>query len=137
MAKWINFHVTGGNNGGAVPEQDGDNLLRADSICAVTTITNGGAGSAMGAVLTLTNAAAGADQCTILVGTGPAGSQSPGNNEPASANYVNKLKAAINRAITANPGGVKSTVSLPQENADANAAYDFSETVYIKSFAIS
>lgn len=133
MAKWINIRVTGGNDDtGAVPAQDGDNLVLADDIKAVTTITNAGAGSAMAVVLTLDG-----KTCTAMVGTGASDTQSPGNNEPASAGYIVKLKEAVNRAITANPGGVKSTVSLPQDDADNNAAYDFAKTVYFKSFVIS
>ena len=56
--------------------------------------------------------------------------------KPASAGYINKVKAAITRAITANPGGVKSTVSLPLDQ-DNQAKYDFSKTVYFKSFKIA
>ena len=133
MAKWINIRVTGGNDDtGAVPAQDGDNLVLAEDIKAVTTVTDAGAGSAMAVVLTLDGKTA-----TAMVGTGASDGQSPGNNEPASIGYIVKLKEAVNRAITANPGGVKSTVSLPQDVADNNAAYDFAKTVYFKSFVIS
>ena len=135
MAKWINFHVTGGHDGAAVaPLQDGDNLLLADSICAVQ-VTNAGGGAAMTAVLTLTNAAAGADVCTVLVGTNAAATD-PGAAVPTSAGYAVKVKEAINRALTANPGGVKSTCGLPQDS-DAQAEYSFANTVYFKSFVIS
>jgi len=42
MAKWINFHVTGGqDNSGAVPAEDGDNLLLADSILTVAIAAKG------------------------------------------------------------------------------------------------
>ena len=74
---------------------------------------------------------------TLLVATSATASASPNNNVPASAGYVNKVKAAIQRAITANPGGVKSTVSLPQDDADNNAAYDFAKTVYFRSFTVA
>ncbi len=133
MAKWINIHVTGAtDDSGAQPAQGGDNLILADDIKAVTTSTTAGGGSAMAVILTLDG-----KTCTAMVGTGASDSQNPGNNVPASAGYIVKLKEAVNRAITANPGGVKSTVSLPQDNADNNAAYDFAKTVYFKTFVIS
>ena len=133
MAKWINIRVTGGNDDtGAVPAQDGDNLVLADDIKAVTTSTTAGAGSAMAVILTLDG-----KTCTAMVGTGAKDTQNPGNNEPASVGYIVKLKEAVNRAITANPGGVKSTVSLPQDSASSTDAYDFARTVYFKSFVIS
>ena len=133
MAKWINIHVTGAtDDSGAQPAQEGDNLVLADDIKAVTTSATAGGGSAMAVILTLDGKTA-----TCLVGTGASASQNPGNNVPASAGYIVKLKEAVNRAITANPGGVKSTVSLPQDSADNTAAYDFAKSVYFKSFAIS
>ena len=137
MAKWINFHVTGGqDNSGAVPAEDGDNLLLADSIISVAVAENG-AGDAMSATI-LTNGPAAADTCTVLFSL-DAEATDPGaaSAKPASAGYVNKVKAAIIRAITANPGGVKSTVSLPQDVEDANAKYDPTKKVYFKSFKVA
>ena len=49
---------------------------------------------------------------------------------------VNAVKKAVNRALTANPGGVKSSVTLPQDTADATASYDPALRVYFRSFAI-
>lgn len=133
MAKWINFHVTGGhNNSGAVPAEDGDNLLLADSILTVAVAENG-AGDAMSATLTT------ATKTVTVLFSLDADATDPGvpSAKPASAGYVNKVKSAITRAITANPGGVKSTVTLPQDSADNNAAYDFAKTVYFKSFSVA
>ena len=133
MAKWINFHVTGGfDNSGAVPAEDGDNLLLADSILTVAVAENG-AGDAMSATLTT------ATKTVTVLFSLDAEATDPGaaSAKPASAGYISKVKAAITRAITANPGGVKSTVSLPQDSADNNAAYDFAKTVYFKSFKIA
>ena len=133
MAKWINFHVTGGyDNTGAVPAEDGDNLLLADSILAIAVADNG-AGNAMSAVLTL------ASKTVTVLFSLDAEATDPGaaSAKPASAGYINKVKKAINRAITANPGGVKSSVVLPQDVADVNAAYDPSKRVYFKSFKIA
>lgn len=133
MAKWINFHVTGGyDNTGAVPAEDGDNLLLADSILAIAVADNG-AGNAMSAVLTL------ATKTVTVLFSLDAEATDPGaaSAKPASAGYINKVKKAINRAITANPGGVKSSVVLPQDVADVNAAYDPSKRVYFKSFKIA
>ena len=133
MAKWINFHVTGGfDNTGAVPAEDGDNLLWADSILAIAVAANG-AGDAMSATLTL------ASKTVTVLFSLDAEATDPGaaSAKPASAGYINKVKKAINRAITANPGGVKSSVVLPQDVADVNAAYDPSKRVYFKSFKIA
>ena len=137
MAKWINFHVTGGfDNSGAVPAEDGDNLLLADSIISVAVAANS-AGDAMSATIK-TNGPAAADTCTVLFSLDAAATD-PGaaSAKPASANYINKVKAAITKAITANPGGVKSTVVLPQDVADVNAKYDSSKKVYFKSFKVA
>ena len=133
MAKWINFHVTGGyDNSGAVPAEDGDNLLLADSILTVAVAANG-AGDAMSATLTT------ATKTVTVLFSLDAAATDPGaaSAKPASAGYINKVKLAITKAITANPGGVKSTVSLPQDSADNTAAYDFAKTVYFKSFKIA
>ena len=133
MAKWINFHVTGGyDNTGAVPAEDGDNLLLADSILTVAVAENGAA-DGMSATLTMAT-----KTCTVLFSL-DAEATDPGavSAKPASAGYVNKVKKAINRAITANPGGVKSSVVLPQDVADVNAAYDPTKRVYFKSFKIA
>ena len=110
MAKWINFHVTGGyDNTGAVPAEDGDNLLLADSILAIAVAANG-AGDAMSATLTLAS-----KTVTVLF----------------------SLDAEATDPGAANPGGVKSSVVLPQDVADVNAAYDASKRVYFKSFKIA
>jgi hypothetical protein len=133
MAKWINFHVTGGyDNSGAVAAEDGDNLLLADSILTVAVAANG-AGDAMSATLTT------ATKTVTVLFSLDAAATDPGaaSAKPASAGYINKVKLAITKAITANPGGVKSTVSLPQDSADNTAAYDFAKTVYFKSFKIA
>ena len=60
----------------------------------------------------------------------------PDANVPASTGYINRFKKAINLAITANPGGVKSTVSLPQDTVP-QGSYDQDKTVYFKSFVVA
>ena len=74
--------------------------------------------------------------CTAICSTSPDASDAPNANVPASTDYVNKVKAAVNRAITANPGGVKSTVSLPQDTVP-QGSYDQDKTVYFKSFKVA
>ncbi len=133
MAKWINFHVTGGfDNSGAVPAEDGDNLLLADSILTVAVAANG-AGDAMSATLTT------ATKTVTVLFSVDAEATDPGaaSAKPTSTGYINKVKKAINRAITANPGGVKSSVTLPQDVTDVNAAYDPTKRVYFKSFKVA
>ena len=143
MAKWINFPVVGGvidGQGSALtPYMDGDNLLLADSVCAVEVAATAAGAPDDGAIkitLTLTNATAAHDTCEVLIATSDVASASPNNNIPSSANYVNAVKKAVNRALTANPGGVKSTVTLPLDTADPTAAYDPALRVYFRSFAI-
>lgn len=64
MAKWINFPVVNGHdNSGAVPAEDGDNLLLADSILSIA-VAEGAAGDAVSATLTLVDS----KTCTVLIG---------------------------------------------------------------------
>lgn len=132
MAKWINFNVVGGVSDGAgtlAPAIDGDNLLLADAIQNIAV----DASAEMKAVIDLQDG----QTCTVICATSPDAADAPNANVPASADYVNKVKAAINRAITANPGGVKSTCSLPQDTDDATAAYDPALKVYWRSFVVA
>ena len=137
MAKFINFPVVGGFNNAAPPVADatvdGDNLLLADSIVSVAVGTTGaGATLQMQATLSL-NGIAGVSQCVIGIGTSSSATYRA--NAPAVVTAA-RVKDAINKAITANPGGVKSTAVLPQDSA-VNAAYAFGNTLYFKSFVIS
>jgi|TARA_B100000035_G_scaffold78908_1_gene65938 hypothetical protein len=132
MAKWINFHVIGGHDAsGAVPAEDGDNLLLADSIISVSVAE---VSSRMTATIK-TNGPAAADTCTVLVSTDSKATD-PDTATPSAADYEVQLKEAINKAITGNPGGVKSTVVAPQD-ALAGAKYDPSKKVYFKSFKVA
>ena len=132
MAKWINIPVVGGVSAANVassdkPEFDGDNLVLADDIVTVSAAQASGAD-----VLTLT--LKDGKKIDAIVST--SSEAQPDANVPTSTNYLNKIKAAANRAITANPGGVKSTVSLPQDQ-DNQAKYSFGKTVYFRSFIYS
>ncbi len=65
MANWINFNVVGGSNAdGSVlaPEQDGDNLLLAESVIGISTNTSA---TALAVVMQLT----GGLTATALVST--------------------------------------------------------------------
>jgi len=109
MANWINFNVVGGvvDGGGApAPQMDGDNLVLAESIISVQSSVSGG--GAIEADLQLAGPT-GATACKLVVATSSAAADAPDANVPASADYVNKVKGAIIRALTANPGGVKAT----------------------------
>ena len=135
MAKWINFNVVGGVSDGAgtlAPQLDGDNLLLADSIMSVGA-SIASPGGEMRVQLQLIDG----QTCTAICSTSPDAADAPNANVPVSTDYVNKVKAAVNRAITANPGGVKSTCSLPQDTADATAAYDPALKVYWRSYEIA
>ena len=139
MANWINFNVTGGVTDGAgltpAPEMDGDNLVLAESIVSVTVPTPA-PGAAIEAVLNL-NGGVGASTCTVICATSPDATDAPDSNVPASADYVNKVKSAIIRSMTANPGGVKANCVLPQDQADNTAAYDPDLRVYWRSFVVA
>ena len=144
MAKWINFPVVGGvtdgQGGTPAPQMDGDNLLLADSIVNVSVVVTAAGAPDDGAIKATLNLSTGGGPTTatmLVAVNAPNASQSPNNNVPASADYVNKLKAAIQRAITANPGGVKSTVTPPQDTASATAKYDPALRVYFRSFTVA
>ena len=64
-------------------------------------------------------------------------SHDPGGDVPTATNYLALMKKAVNRAITANPGGVKASVILPQDSDDVNAKYDQALRVYWKDILIS
>jgi hypothetical protein len=138
MAKFINFPVTGGFSNIAVPistpSMDGDNLLAAESIVSVSVAVAGIAAGANRMLVTLQlNGIAGSSVCTLTVGTDSV--DTPIGNLPAVATAA-RIKEAINKAITANPGGVKSTAVLPQDSA-INTAYSFANTLYFKSFSVA
>ena len=139
MARFINIPVTGGFSNLQVPvttpAMDGDNLLLAESIVSVSvaTTTPGNAATARTTVSIQLNGIAGSSTCTLTVGT--SATLTPIGNLPAVATAA-RIKDAINKAITANPGGVKSTATLPQDSA-VNAAYAFGNTLYFKSFSVA
>jgi|TARA_R100001463_G_C3479716_1_gene216819 hypothetical protein len=143
MAKWINFNVVGGvttgQGGTAAPQMDGDNLLLASSIVNVSVVETAAGAPDDGAVKATLNLSTGGGPttATMLVATAPGAGASPNNNVPVSANYVNKVKAAIQRAMTANPGGVKASATLPQDTASATASYDPALKVYWRSFTVA
>ena len=129
MAKWINFPVTGGfiAGGSAAPEQDGDNLLLAESVLSVACADAAG-------VMTATIQMEGPLTCTVVAGTSSEAADPTG--ALFAADYPAQFKNAINRALTANPGGVKATVGAPQ-NLPAGADYDPGAKVYFKSFVVA
>ncbi len=144
MAKFINFNIVGGiaiapGPAAADASLDGDNLVAVDSIVNVK--AEAGTGGEYNVVLQL-NGLAGATSCRVTCGLSPDGTvptgdpQSPANI-PTASTYLAQMKKAVNRAITANPGGVKASVILPLDTDDANAKYDPALRVYWKDFLIS
>jgi hypothetical protein len=133
MAKFINFNIVGGYDlAGAAPDPslDGDNLVLVDSILNVK--AEAGLGGEYNVVLQLT----GGLSCRATCSTDAAATD-PAANVPTAANYLAQMKKAVNRAITANPGGVKASVILPIDSADPNAKYDQTLKVYWKDILIS
>ena len=134
MAKFINFNIVGGYDvAGAAPDPslDGDNLVLVDSILNVK--AEAGLGGEYNVVLQLT----GGLSCRVTCGTGALGTDDPAANVPTASTYLAQMKKAVNRAITANPGGVKASVILPIDSDDPNAKYDQTLRVYWKDILIS
>jgi hypothetical protein len=133
MAKFINFNIVGGYDlatGAADASLDGDNLVLVDSILNVK--AEAGAGGEYNVVLQLT----GGLSCRVTCST-DAAATAPGASVPTASDYLAFMKKAVNRAITANPGGVKASVILPLDSDDPNAKYDPALRVYWKDILIS
>ena len=133
MAKFINFNIVGGYDvatGAADASLDGDNLVAVDGILNVK--AEAGLGGEYNVVLQLT----GGLSCRVTCST-EAVAQDPTGAIPTASNYLALMKKAVNRAITANPGGVKASVILPLDSDDPNAKYDQALRVYWKDILIS
>ena len=133
MAKFINFNIVGGYDvagAAADPSLDGDNLVLVDSILNVK--AEAGLGGEYNVVLQLT----GGLSCRVTCST-DAAATAPGASVPTASDYLAFMKKAVNRAITANPGGVKASVILPIDSDDPNAKYDQTLRVYWKDILIS
>ena len=133
MAKFINFNIVGGYDvAGAAADSslDGDNLVLVDSILNVK--AEAGLGGEYNVVLQLT----GGLSCRVTCST-DADAVAPAGAIPTASNYLALMKKAVNRAITANPGGVKASVILPIDSDDPNAKYDQTLRVYWKDILIS
>ena len=133
MAKFINFNIVGGYDlatGAADASLDGDNLVAVDSIVNVK--AEAGSGGEYNVVLQLT----GGLSCRVTCST-DADAVAPAGAIPTATNYLAFMKKAVNRAITANPGGVKASVILPLDSDDVNAKYDPALRVYWKDILIS
>ena len=133
MAKFINFNIVGGYDvAGAAADAslDGDNLVLVDSILNVK--AEAGLGGEYNVVLQLT----GGLSCRVTCST-DADAVAPSGAVPTASNYLAFMKKAVNRAITANPGGIKASVILPLDSDDPNAKYDPALRVYWKDILIS
>ena len=133
MAKFINFNIVGGYDlatGAADPSLDGDNLVAVDDILSVK--AEAGAGGEYNVVLQLN----GGLSCRVTCST-DAAATAPGDSIPTASDYLAFMKKAVNRAITANPGGIKASVILPLDSDDPNAKYDPALRVYWKDILIS
>ena len=135
MAQFINFPVTNGytlaSTNAAAPAQDGDNLVPAGDIATVVCSLEAN-NSVPVATITFLNSAK-----VVTVGIAVSATALPSASKPATSTILNMLKSSITKAITANPGGVKSTVSLGQDTDDATAKYDPAKQLYIRSFIVS
>jgi type 1 fimbria pilin len=133
MAKFINFNIVGGYDlaaGAADASLDGDNLVAVDGILSVK--AEAGASGEYNVVLQLTGGLSCRVTCSIS-----AAAEDPSLDVPTASNYLAFMKKAVNRAITANPGGVKASVILPLDSDDVNAEYNPALKVYWKDILIS
>ncbi len=135
MAKFINFKVTNGfalGPNAPAPQLDGDNLVCADDILAVTAAASGpGPSPEYQVTLRLSNG----DTVVVTCST-DADAVTP-VNPSSGAGYLALMKQAVNKAIIGNPGGIKANVVLPQDSLDPNASYDQNLRVYWKDFEIN
>ena len=132
MAKFINFNIVGGYDqvaGAPDSSLDGDNLVAVDSIVNVKAEAAGG--GEYNVVLQLT----GGLTCTVTAGA-DAAAVDPSTVIPT-AGYLGLMKKCVNRAITANPGGVKASCILPLDSLDPNIQYDPALKVYWKDIVIA
>ncbi len=133
MAKFINFNIVGGwdvAGASADASLDGNNLVNVDNILNVK--AEAGLCGEYNVVMQMT----GGLSCRVTCSTNAAAA-APGGDVPTATNYLALMKKAVNRAITANPGGVKASVILPLDSDDPNIKYDETLRVYWKDILIS
>jgi len=132
MAKFINFKVVGGVTNGSgtpAPQQNGDNLILARSIISIDVET--GVDGTMQCLMKL-NLPSGVITCNAICSTSQ--DDQPNLYAPSSPNYINKVKAAITRAIKSKPGATEVDCVLPQDSENDFAPYDPDLQVYWRSF---
>ncbi len=132
MAKFINFKVVGGVTNGSgtqAPQQNGDNLILARSIININVET--AADGTMQCLMKL-NLPSGVITCNAICSTSQV--DPPNSSAPTSPNYINKVKAAITRAIKSKPGATEVDCILPQDSENDFAPYNPDLQVYWRSF---
>jgi len=145
MAQFINFPVTGAFVGGgaAAPQMEGDNLVPIGKISSVTVATTAGGLSTISLRM---DSSAGSTLITIEVSINSTVVTPTGNapfvgaaNAAGWAAYNSRMKDAVIRAMTSNPGGAKSTVGVPQGGATAAAlvTYVQANSCFFKSFTVA
>lgn len=137
MAKFINFNIVGGTKlagAGPDPSLDGDNLVLVDSILNVKAEAAAPGPGGGGGEYQVSLALSGGGVIKVTCST-DAEATDPVLHIPTATNYLAQMKKAVNRAITANPGGVKASVILPQDSDDPNAKYDPALRVYWKNIS--
>ena len=140
MAKFINIHVVNGytlaSTNVSTPAMNGDNLFPADQITSVVCTLEANnsipiATISLSSGKTIT-AGIGADQGSTLSGGAPS------DDVPTASDILSYLKGWVNKSITANPGGVKSTCSLGIDSDDqSKAKYDSALQLYWRSYVVS
>ena len=109
MAKFIKFNITGNTS----QFENGELLVNVDQIGKVEQT------AAQTLVVTFAPSVASAATLTLTAST-VADSASPANPVYATGS---PLKQAVNKALTANPGGVKASVQAPKDDAEATVYF--------------
>lgn len=145
MAQFINFPVTGAFVGGgaAAPQMEGDNLIPIGKISSVTVATTAGGLSTISLRM---DSSAGSTLITIEVSINSTVVTPTGNapfvgaaNAAGWAAYNARMKDAVIKAMCSNPGGVKSTVGVPQGGATEAALENYVQgnSCFFKSFTVA
>lgn len=138
MAKFINIHVVNGYTLAATnvstPAMNGDNLFPADQITSVVCSLE--ANNSI-PIATISLSSGKTITAGIAADQGSA-SSAPSDDVPTASDILSYLKGWVNKSITANPGGVKSTCSLGIDSDDQSGAkYDSALQLYWRSYVVS
>jgi hypothetical protein len=130
MAKYISINVVSNADSGVAGAStfgDGEHLINVDQIIEITQ-------AAVGTVTVLLDSAvAAADTIVLTASIQSTGAATGAGNVPVNTAGA-LLKEALNYALTANPGGVKSKCVLGYDQAAATVALPYGNRMYWRDF---